>query len=450
MIKSAEVLLVASALIYLVLSKDLKGSTSSRFAPSFIHQKSNQADRSSEGKLIRGSKGRFSFKRSLISAIDDEASIIVFGPTRSGKTRNVAVPIIKSTEGSLVVTSVKDDLVKLTYPSRADCSRVYFLGRSPTPGEPCYFWDPVGEVSDFLSAKVVAENLVSHAPGNLQGSSDTRFWYQLSSRLLAPVLLAAKYQGVGTKGVISWLDSASFQEPYEILMGHREDQAAQTIDSVRYWDEKQLSSVLITILSVAHSVELALPSILDQSRCLVLGDLFRPSSGTFTLYMTSNFSNQRRLAPYFGALNSTLASLALSDRNGDARLTGAGITGARLTIVLDEAANTAPMTELAELASLGQGLGVRLVTILQDVSQLKNAYSIAANTVVNNHRTKLFLPGISDPETVSLAVSLISTAPAPTFEFSVRTLSNRSALLIQANSIAELVKFNARRRYFFG
>ena len=107
------------------------------------------------------------------------------------------------------------------------------------------------------------------------------------------------------------------------------------------------------------------------------------------------------------------------------------------------------MTELAELASLGQGLGVRLVTILQDVSQLKNAYSIAANTVVNNHRTKLFLPGISDPETVSLAVSLISTGPAPAFEFSVRTLSNRSALLIQANSIAELVKFNARRRYFF-
>ena len=450
MIKSAEVLLVASALIYLVLSKDPKGSTSSRFATSFIHQKSNQADRPSEGKLIRGSKGRFSFKRSLISAIDGEASIIVFGPTRSGKTRNVAVPIIKSTEGSLVVTSVKDDLVKLTYPSRADYSKVYFLGRSPVPGEPCYFWDPVGEVSDFLSAKVVAENLVSHAPGNLHGNSDTRFWYQLSSRVLAPVLLAAKYQGVGTKGVISWLDSASFQEPYEILMGHREDQGAQTIDSVRYWDEKQLSSVLITTLSVAHSVELALPSILDQSRCLVLGDLFRPSSGTFTLYMTSNFSNQRRLAPYFGALNSTLASLALSDRNGDARLTGAGITGARLTIVLDEAANTAPMTELAELASLGQGLGVRLVTILQDVSQLKNAYSIAANTVVNNHRTKLFLPGISDPETVSLAVSLISTAPAPTFEFSVRTLSNRSALLIQANSIAELVKFNARRRYFFG
>ena len=170
--------------------------------------------------------------------------------------------------------------------------------------------EPVGEVSDFLSAKVVAENLVSHAPGNLHGNSDTRFWYQLSSRVLAPVLLAAKYQGVGTKGVISWLNSASFQEPYEILMGHREDQAAQTIDSVRYWDEKQLSSVLITILSVAHSIELALPSILDQSRCLVLGDLFRPSSGAFTLYMTSNFSNQRRLAPYFGALNSTLASLS--------------------------------------------------------------------------------------------------------------------------------------------
>ncbi len=442
MIRSAGGFVVAATLIYFLYS-NAKGSHSVvRSVSPLVHNERSQARRSGDPAsvdLVRGSKKLLSYKRSLLSALDKDASLIVFGPTRSGKTRNIAAPIVKSAAGSVVVTSVKKDIVNLTHDSRASDSRVYLLGDScGLEGTSC-FWDPVDEVRDFQSAKVVAENLVSHAPGNFHGASDTKFWYQLSSRLLAPILLAAKYRGLGTGGVISWLDSASFQEPYEILLGHCEDQGAQTIDSVRYWDDKQISSVLITILSVVQSVELALSSVPTGSKSLVVADLFARGAGVFTLYMTTDFSHQRRLAPYFGALNSTLASSALARRDDNARL----------TIVLDEAANTAPMVELAELASLGQGLGVRLVTILQDVSQLKSAYSLAANTVVNNHRSKLFLAGISDPETMNLAASLISASPAYPLDFAVRTLSNRTALLIQANAKAELVRFNARRRYFF-
>ena len=442
MIRSVEGFLLAATLIYLLYSNDRGTHSVPRIGSPFVHHERSQSSRVgglTTRDLVRGSKKPLSYKRSLIAALDNEDSIIVFGPTRSGKTRNVAAPIVKSSAGSVVVTSVKKDIVNLTYAERVSDSKVYFLGDRCGLDGTSYYWDPVDEVRDFQSAKAVADNLVSHAPGNFTGAPDTKLWYQLSSRLLAPVMLAAMYRGLGINGVISWLDSGSFQEPYEILQHHHEDQGAQTIDSVRYWDEKQISSVLITILSVVQSVELALSSVPVTSKCLVVADLFAQGAGAFTLYMTTDFAHQRRLAPYFGALNSTLASSALA--RGD--------INSRLTFVLDEAANTAPMVELAELASLGQGLGVRLVTILQDVSQLKSAYSLAANTVVNNHRAKLFLAGISDPETASLAESLISASSAFPLDFAVRTLSNRTALLVQANARAELVRFNARRRYFF-
>jgi type IV secretory pathway TraG/TraD family ATPase VirD4 len=45
-------------------------------------------------------------------------------------------------------------------------------------------------------------------------------------------------------------------------------------------------------------------------------------------------------------------------------------------------------------------MGLQLVTVFQDVAQIKDRYGTSAGTVVNNHRAKLFLPGISDLDTL--------------------------------------------------
>jgi type IV secretory pathway TraG/TraD family ATPase VirD4 len=71
-----------------------------------------------------------------------------------------------------------------------------------------------------------------------------------------------------------------------------------------------------------------------------------------------------------------------------------------LLIVLDEAANVAPLTELDVLASTAAGHGVQLVTVWQDLAQLNARYGQRAPSVVNNQRAKLFLTGIADPGTL--------------------------------------------------
>ena len=55
------------------------------------------------------------------------------------------------------------------------------------------------------------------------------------------------------------------------------------------------------------------------------------------------------------------------------------------------------------------------MTVFQDVAQIKDRYGTTAGTVVNNHRAKLFLPGISDLDTLDLpAGSSASTRPTAT------------------------------------
>ena len=78
-----------------------------------------------------------------------------------------------------------------------------------------------------------------------------------------------------------------------------------------------------------------------------------------------------------------------------------------LLVVLDEAANVAPVAELDTLASTAAGHGVQLVTVWQDLAQLRVRYGGRAGSVVNNHRVKVFLSGISDPDTLEHASSLI-------------------------------------------
>jgi type IV secretion system protein VirD4 len=67
-----------------------------------------------------------------------------------------------------------------------------------------------------------------------------------------------------------------------------------------------------------------------------------------------------------------------------------------------------PIEDLPALASQGAGRGVMLMSIVQDLSQLRARYGgDRANTILNNHGCKVILPGISDPETADVLGKLV-------------------------------------------
>jgi len=161
--------------------------------------------------------------------------------------------------------------------------------------------------------------------------------------------------------------------------------------------------------------------------------------GANTLYLCAPAHEQRRLRPLFATLVTQVIEAAYERAESQARP-----LDPRLLVVLDEAANVAPIAELDVLASTAAGHGVQLVTIWQDLGQLSARYGSRAGSVVNNHRAKVFLSGIADPQTLEHASCLVGEAEHATF---ATTFDGRSAAsTTQSPVIRRLLPADALRR----
>ncbi len=105
------------------------------------------------------------------------------------------------------------------------------------------------------------------------------------------------------------------------------------------------------------------------ARCSRAADIDAPtgcSTAANTAYLCAHGDDQRRLRPLF-------VDAHRRDRRA-ASTTAPAATGEPLDppllVVLDEAANIAPLPDLDQLASTGAGQGIQLVTVVQDLAQL--------------------------------------------------------------------------------
>ena len=70
-----------------------------------------------------------------------------------------------------------------------------------------------------------------------------------------------------------------------------------------------------------------------------------------------------------------------------------------LLLLLDEAANSAPLTDLPKYAATLRSRDVQLVTIFQDFGQVVNRWGRDhARSILSNHVTRVLLSGMADTE----------------------------------------------------
>jgi type IV secretion system protein VirD4 len=90
-----------------------------------------------------------------------------------------------------------------------------------------------------------------------------------------------------------------------------------------------------------------------------------------------------------------------------------------LLLMLDEAANIAPLRNLDTLAATGAGQGIQLCTVWQDLAQIDAIYNRRAPTVINGHRGRVHLTGQADLGTLDQLSRHIGddeyVRPAPTW-----------------------------------
>ena len=349
------------------------------------------------GRLILGrAEGR-------LVAAESRQSAIVIGPTQTGKTTGFAIPAILEWQGPVVATSIKTDLLRETIAARAAIAdaRTFVYDPTGSTGLPSAGWTPLIESLDWQGAQRVAEWLVRAArPGG--GTSDAaEFWYGATAKLLAPILLAAACSGGTMAQVVQWVDSQEDERVRFALEQNDEEEAINGFEAVALWDDRTRGSAYATAQTVL--IAYSDPGVLASAMNPELRAERLLDGGSHTAYLCAPAHEQRRLQPLFATLVQEIVAHAY-DRNTE---TGKPLDPP-LLLVLDECANIAPLRDLATLASTGAGQGIQLVSVFQDMAQINAVYGRdRAPTIISNHRAKVILSGIADPQTLEYLARLL-------------------------------------------
>ena len=330
-------------------------------------------------------------------AAERAQSLVVVGPTQSGKTTSLAVPAILGWCGPVLAASVKSDLLRHTLGARARHGRVWCIDPTGCTGTRPSTWSPLTGCAQWHQACRAAADLCEAAKAD-GTTADGDFWYATAAKMLAPLLHAAALDGRTVADVVRWVDTQEVGEVADILERAAPTEALDAARATWCRDERTRSSV-------ATTVETVLGPFAQVPGGRTAPDLFEPPhllGGPHTAYLCAPAHDQRRLRGFFTALTQQVLShaFAIATRAGRP-------LDPPLLVVLDEAAHIAPLPELDGLAATCASHGIQLVTIWQDLAQVRGRYGARAATVLNNHRAKLLLPGIADPDTLDYASRLI-------------------------------------------
>jgi type IV secretion system protein VirD4 len=339
-------------------------------------------------RVTLGRRGR------LLVCCERLHSTLVIAPTQTGKTTGLAIPAILEWQGPVLATSVKTDLLRDTIEARRQRGRVQLFDPASSTELDGSSWTPLAGCLSWAGARKTAAWLAEGASVNKQGMSDADFWYATAAKLLAPMFFAAANSNRSIGEVITWLDTQEEVEIMDALNSAGIRDAIHAFEASIGRDMRQLSSVYATAETILEAY--ADPVVRQRSKAseIHVEDLL--DGGRNTLYLSATVREQRRLRPVFVALLESV----IEEAYAQSAATGRPLDPP-LLIVLDEAANIAPLPDLDVIAATGAGHGVQLVTVLQDLAQAHDRWGRdRADTIVNNHRARVVGGGIADERTL--------------------------------------------------
>ncbi len=362
------------------------------------------------GRLVATEDRHLSPSRNLLarSRQGDRMGVVVVGPTRCGKTANLVASVLEW-PGPAILSSVKDDMIKHTLAHRSRLGEVKVFDptrQTNVPEELRARWSPLREAHTATGAQRAARAMSEIMPTGDQ--SNGGFWNASADQLLWPTLFAARWApevGLpgGLEAMVGWLATYNSTGVIEICdeLIARNVSATATRDAMsarqvmigfRDGEPKVVQSIYQTAQPMLRAMQD--PQVMDATaHCDIDFEWLCDPNQANTLYVSGPTHDQKRLELIFGGLFGDLLAQQAYERANEK-----GPLQNPLLVLMDEAANS-PCTWLPHVASTCAGVGVVLVTVWQDLSQMKSAYGTLAGSVLNNHGTKIFFAGQSDPET---------------------------------------------------
>src|SRR6266542_5138488 len=267
-------------------------------------------------------------------------------------------------------------------------------------GRPGDTWSPLASCEDWEGARKMGQWLTAAGAGTQQRDAVSEFFEVLGSKYVGPLLFAAANEDRPMRQVVRWVNTGNEREPAAILERLGDEAACESFEAHRRREDRFKGNVVGTaevILDVYNDPAVArsaATSHIDPTALL---------KGDNTLYLYAPEHEQERLRPLFEALMQEVMRVAVEQ----AATWDNGQLPYPFLVLLDEAAHIAPLRNLAKLANTVSAANIQLVSIWHDMAQIRALYGTLADNVVNGHRAKLLLPGLSDPATLEYVSRLI-------------------------------------------
>src|SRR6516162_7023622 len=224
-----------------------------------------------------------------------QRSALVLGPPRSGKTSSLVIPNILLSDGPVVSTSTKPDVLRATAVARSRDG--WALLYDPSGEVECpkgverVGWSPLHGASNWDTAVATAGAMVR---SSRHGGSRAveHHWTERAGALLAVLLHAAASQELGVRDLLRWIDRHDGAEALEILSGSgSEDVATDLLTGIVATDPREQSGIWSTASGVlaAYRAE----SVLASTEAPPL-DLRAFADGSNALYICSTGRRQRQ------------------------------------------------------------------------------------------------------------------------------------------------------------
>ena len=353
--------------------------------------------------------GRAQYHRGL--RVPTEEHVIFIAPPRKGKSGALA-EIIECYPGPVVVTTTRGDLHALTAASRAAGGPVHVWNPQRLAGVASTMrWDLLGGCEDPATA--IRRAVPLSAVASYKGEGED-FWAAAIELWLQTLLHVAALRRGSMDLVHYWALSRtpdSFLAAVGGAGGEAErwgtlirdlmtSAATKTTDTIRYMTAANLAFMLDPVLREAVTPEPG-PGMFSPAG-------FVRDGGTLYLIAESRDERPSPVAGLFAAL--------VTEIYHEAALAAARMPGGRLDPpmlwALDEVTQTCPLPLPSMLADAG-GRGIQIMPVVHGAAQLRARWGRdGARAILDTASVKVFLPGISDPETLELGSTLSDTMAA--------------------------------------
>jgi len=333
-------------------------------------------------------------------AAEAEVQPMVIAPPRAGKSSGFVVPWLLDHRGPALVLSTKRDVYEATAAYREAIGQVWVYDPFGLPDSATF--TPLGTAASWAGAIRVGEALASAAHPD-QANAANEFWDKEAASMLGPLLHAAAIGGHGMAELLRWLDTRRFADATTLLKQAGAGAAADQLEGIGRRDERNRETTVMSALNLLRAYRY--PELAERGRHVLDPEVFLEGEAN-TVYVIAAAHDQEVLRPVILALITATYEAAVR------RARTHGALDPALLMAMDEAANIAPVRNLAAWLSQCGDHGILIATIWQSIAQIDQRYGRAARDAICAATTaQVFIPPLAEPTSSGYLSDLLGEEP---------------------------------------